>query len=653
MINTKETSSRVWEVVTIIGLFSLVLGSLLIPLSQVNANDDIEEYVLECSPRNQTVYTNTPVSFSVTALVGTQDRFYIWSAPNSINPSQSGQGFNNFTTSYNNPGSYRIVVFPRNLGNDPSYCFVNVLPAPTPTPTPTPIPTPTPTPTFISADIKCNGIDGPCTIPFNSVVNITWVSRGATGCTVLPTGWSGTSGVRPDTLTNQATYIVNCNNGTNSATDLVTVFVVQPTPTPTPTPFPTPSPTPTPLPITASIYSNPSSICVGQPAYLSWTTNNATQAVINQLGAVNLYSGSQSVSPSQTMTYTLTATNNQGGYAVASTTIFVTGYCYTPTPTPTPTNLYLSISKTVRNISSNTNELESVNANNNDTVEFIIRVSTSSNQTATNVRISDSLPYGLNYVSGSTTVDNSYWNDGITNGGIDLGSFYPNRFVTIRFRATVNQSYTNNSTTTLTNNATVTADNASTASDSASVVITSLVVQNQSLSVQKFGKNVSRGETANTTSINASSNETIEFDIIVTTLTSGTATNVIVTDLLPAGLTYVSNSTSLNGNIIANGITGSGINIGSLSSNQQALIKLFATVDTIPAGQSKTMINSSQVRSDNISTANSNQVNVNVNQGVVLGALNVKTGASSALYISLLAGLLSTAGFYWYKVRMV
>ena len=249
-------------------------------------------------------------------------------------------------------------------------------------------------------------------------------------------------------------------------------------------------------------------------------------------------------------------------------------------------------------------------------------------------------------------MDSTYWSDGIISGGINLGSFYSGRTATIRFRATVvSQTYTN-STTTLTNNVTATADNASSVNDNAYVVIAN-IVQNQTLGIQKFGKNISRGDNINQTSLTARSGDTIEFDIIVTAPANTNLYNVIVNDILPAGLTYGNNTTSLNGNLVANGITGSGINIGSLSSNQQASIRLFATVDTITPGQSRTMINTSQVRADNLSTINSNQVVVNANEGVVLGALNIKTGASSPFYLSLIVGLFSTLGFYWYKVRIV
>lgn len=126
------------------------------------------------------------------------------------------------------------------------------IPAPVPVPPPPPSvvapqPPPPPPPVFVpppvvvvppppppapqtSADIKCNGSDGPCTIPYNSLVNISWGSGGASNCSISPTGWNGTSGVMPDYLTAQRTYTLTCMNSSNSASDSVTVFVNQPPP---------------------------------------------------------------------------------------------------------------------------------------------------------------------------------------------------------------------------------------------------------------------------------------------------------------------------------------------------------------------------------------------------------------------------------------
>ena len=355
------------------------------------------------------------------------------------------------------------------------------------------------------------------------------MSQGAFGCSISPTGWNGTSGVMPDYLTAQRTYTLTCANSNNSVSDSIIVFVNQPTPTPTPTP--------TLQPTTVSISVNSSSICVGQSAYLSWTTNNATQAFINQLGAVNLYFGNQAVSPSQTTTYTITATNLDGGCAVASTTVFVTGSCYIPTPTPTPTptpNLTnLTISKDVRNlISGNYFVSNSVNAQPGDSVEFVIQVGSYGNTTANNIRLSDFLPYQLSYLSGSTTIDGLFASDGITAGSIYLGSLFNGQTKIIKFRASVRDaSVFSAGNTQLTNTARATADNTGSVDDTAFVNVSKgEVLGSTTLQIQKTGRNISKGDLVEKTSMNATPSDTIEFLIRVKNLSSVVAYNVIVTD---------------------------------------------------------------------------------------------------------------------------
>ena len=300
----------------------------------------------------------------------------------------------------------------------------------------------------------------------------------------------------------------------------------------------------------------------------------------------------------------------------------------------------------VRNITLNTSEVKSVNANINDTVEFVIRVSTSNYQSATNVRVIDSLPYGLTYISGSTTVDNSYSNDGITSNGVNLGSFYSGRLVTIRFRATVygyNYVQPNYGSTTFTNSASVYADNASTVTDSASVIVTTVQPQG-TLTVQKTARNISRGDTVQQTSFSARAGEGIEFTITIIAPYNTSLNNIIVSDLLPAGMKYTVNSTTLNNIVTIDGIVAGGLNIGSLSTGQQAVIKFYATINTgVVVNQQ--LVNTATARADNVALVISNPVYITIGNNVVLaGALKVKTGPTEVAFaIAGFGGLFSSA----------
>jgi len=79
-------------------------------------------------------------------------------------------------------------------------------------------------PTF--ADIKANGSDAAISIAYNTAATITWTSQNATGCSVTPSGWTGTSGSQSTgNLTTSRTYTLSCTGVAGSATDSVQVNV--------------------------------------------------------------------------------------------------------------------------------------------------------------------------------------------------------------------------------------------------------------------------------------------------------------------------------------------------------------------------------------------------------------------------------------------
>ncbi|KKR22700.1 MAG: hypothetical protein UT53_C0035G0006 [Candidatus Yanofskybacteria bacterium GW2011_GWD2_39_48] len=352
--------------------------------------------------------------------------------------------------------------------------------------------------------------------------------------------------------------------------------------------------------------------------------------------------GSKSVSPTYTRTYHLTAYNES-----RDVTIDVRDNCNSGTNS-------ISISKTVRNLSSgNSYDSETVNANTGDQVEFTIRVGTNSNynNSINNLRVYDDLPSGLRYISGSTTVDGSYYGDGLVSGGINLGYRNGNYgTIVVKFRASVdNIGYYQYGTSTLINTARATADNTNSVSDTASVYIfRGNTNPTGNLDIQKFVRNTSRGETVERISTTASPNNTIEFILHVRNNSSTAAYNVNVYDPLPNGLTYVISSTGLNGYAVGDGVTNNGINIGTLNQNQEAIIKFFAIVNSGSVNQ--TITNIAQAKADNVLTIYSSPALVTIGNGIVAGALTIKTGASSTATLPLIGAMIAT-GLYFYSRR--
>lgn len=101
---------------------------------------------------------------------------------------------------------------------------------------------------------------------------------------------------------------------------------------------------------------------------------------------------------------------------------------------------------------------------------------------------------------------------------------------------------------------------------------------NSRLSIQKTGKNISKGQNTEQFNLTASPSDTLEFVIRIRSLSSSVLNNVTIRDILPSGLTYINRTTSINGTITVDGIISSGINIGSLYPNQETVISFNATV---------------------------------------------------------------------------
>jgi uncharacterized repeat protein (TIGR01451 family) len=170
---------------------------------------------------------------------------------------------------------------------------------------------------------------------------------------------------------------------------------------------------------------------------------------------------------------------------------------------------------------------------------------------------------------------------------------------------------------------------------------------NLQLSIRKTGKDVTKGELSEQSSLKVSPNDTLEFDIRVRSLSLVTLNNVIIREIMPSGLNYIDRTTSLNGNITSDGITTSGINIGPLAPYQEVLIRLDTLV--MPSyylnGQT-TITNVAQASVNSVSPVTA-QLVISISSAQVAGTsiakiAGVATGTTDSLIISLFLGLLAT-----------
>jgi len=295
----------------------------------------------------------------------------------------------------------------------------------------------------------------------------------------------------------------------------------------------------------------------------------------------------------------------------------------------------LSFTKEVRNISTNTSFANTVNASNNDRVQFKLVVRNNNVSTAANnVRITDTLPSGLTYIPGSFFVDFGSASGNLFSGGENLGNLSAGQSRTITFDAQVIAS----TTQTLVNQALVTADNAFSTSASASVFVQG-VVAGTNIDLVLFKKAFNRTQNVDATTVVAKPNDVIAYTLTVENRGNGATSNYVFQDniediLQLAQLEDFGGAEFLLGQYL---LKWQPVTIGAFSKVEKTFTVTVRS--SFPQG------------SDNIMTNFfGNTVNVTVNKPAVAGVfIAPKTGSTATLSFGL--AVLSVLGFAVYRKR--
>ena len=213
----------------------------------------------------------------------------------------------------------------------------------------------------------------------------------------------------------------------------------------------------------------------------------------------------------------------------------------------------LAVSKTVSNATPNVG----------DTVTFTVTMTNNGPDSATNVSVSDLLPAGLTFVS-ATPSQGTY--NPVT-GLWTIGTITTAAPQTLAIQAQVASSVSQTNTATITQADQFDPD---AANNSASATVTAS--QPSDLAVAKSVDNPAPNV-----------GDTVTFTVIVTNNGPTAATNVTATDILPAGLTFVSATPSQGTYVPATGVW----TVGSIANLGSASLALSATVVS-PAAQTNT-----------------------------------------------------------------
>ncbi len=280
-----------------------------------------------------------------------------------------------------------------------------------------------------------------------------------------------------------------------------------------------------------------------------------------------------------------------------------TATCYVQVSQPVVQKGVLQISKEVRNVTSGGDFSHTAFANQNDIVEYRIKVSAATNVVLQNVKVTDTSNSGIAYVDGTLTQDGAVHAPGLTSGGIIISQVGQTPVVfTYRAKVLINSG-------SVINTASASADNAiNTPYDQAVVTVTFIQPGQPSMTITKQVMNVTKN-TGFSSSVSATKGDTVKYQIVVSNVGNADATNVFVNDSNPIG-----NITGLT--VSRSGFGGtfgaSGISLGTLAKGESVTITYSGTVN-IDNGN---ILNVATVSASNAASQNAS-ANVYVSTSVI------------------------------------
>ncbi|MEH7750423.1 cell surface protein [Bacillus toyonensis] len=209
-----------------------------------------------------------------------------------------------------------------------------------------------------------------------------------------------------------------------------------------------------------------------------------------------------------------------------------------------------------------------------ETLTYSIALANIGNIAATNIIYTDPIPSGTTFIPGSVTVNGVTQAGANPANGISIGSIAANSTTTISFQVFVPSiPQTNpilNSGTTTYQYIPVPNQPAVSGTDTTNIVSTQ--VNNATVTMAKaVDKNF------------ADIGDTLTYTVSFTGTGNTNANNVIFTDIIPTGTTFVLNSLTIDGTTQVGANPATGVNIGSIPSGTTKNVAFQVVVNTIPA----------------------------------------------------------------------
>ncbi|MBM7625129.1 DUF6923 family protein [Sporohalobacter salinus] len=238
-------------------------------------------------------------------------------------------------------------------------------------------------------------------------------------------------------------------------------------------------------------------------------------------------------------------------------------------------------------------------------------ISNNGTVTAQDVVFTDSIPTGTTFVEDSLTVDGVPQIGENPSDGVDIGDIDPGEFVTVEFKVTIDDP-----------RAVEEIENQSNI-DFQTQIDPACAINDQTAESNIVVTNVEVGELTVEKIVDQEAVEigdTLTYTIIITNTGTVTAENVVFTDEIPEGTSFVEDSVEINGASSPGEDPTMGINLGNIDVGEQVVVTFEVLVESAPCPPE--LINEATVdfeinletRSEPLSeTATSNQVSTDVN----------------------------------------
>lgn len=273
----------------------------------------------------------------------------------------------------------------------------------------------------------------------------------------------------------------------------------------------------------------------------------------------------------------------------------------------------VSLLQTARNLSKNESFSPNPQAVPGDTMEFKLEIGATGNTVITNVQASEDLSSVFQYVVGSVKVNGSTVGGDLFGNGISLGSISVGQAKIITFSAKVSEDYSYDlGDNYFQNTAKVSADSLYDRYDVMEARVSRSA--SQSLSVLMGVRNIDNNQSFPTSYVSVYPGQKLEFSISLENSGETDLNNLVIKDILPWQIKYVSGTTSIDGSAASDGITTGGLNIDSITQGDTKVIIFQAQVGSVATIGSlqKTLINQASLTGSGLNISRS--LNIFVNQ---------------------------------------